>query len=70
VLHELIGGKESERAQFEGGARSKAKMAGSDLAGFCFEEDDSEDEYDAVGSDLVNDGNKFSNVASSCLFTL
>ena len=45
-------------------------MAGSDLAGFCFEEDDSEDEYDAAGSDLVNDGNKFSNVASSCLSTL
>lgn len=46
----------------------KAKMA-SDLAGFCFEEDGSEDEYDAAGSDMVNDGNKFSKVASSCLST-
>jgi hypothetical protein len=52
------------------GAQSKPKMAASDLAGFCFEEDDSEDEYDAAGSDLVNDGNKFSKVASSCLSTL
>ncbi len=39
-------------------------METSDLAGFCFEEDDSEDEYDTAGSDLVNDGNKFLKVAS------